>query len=206
MHKSFNNKLQREVTSIYPGELYVSAEGEAIHTILGSCVSVCLYDPINKLGGMNHFMLPLNNRMTADKIDDQIKQKKFFYSQELRYGTTAMEVLIGELQKAGGERKHFQAKLFGGGNVLNMGDNTIDIGGKNIKFVRAYMEAEGIPVHKEDLGESYGRKIFFLTDTFKVLLKRMLSPAAELLTIEEEEKNFSQKVMQKDQTGEVDLF
>ena len=203
MYKKFNNKFGSEVVTIFPGEIYVSAEGEIISTVLGSCIAVCLYDKYNKIGGMNHFMLPVNRAAEVD-VSQLMKQPGIFYSKELRYGTVSMEVLIGELQKIGADRKNLKAKIFGGGRVLKEQSGHLDIGAKNIKFAEAYLKLENIDIVKKSVGEDHGRKIFFMTDNFKVLLKKVSD--AEPVNIPKEESLYNKKIEQKDAPGSVDLF
>ncbi|OOZ38019.1 hypothetical protein BOW53_16745 [Solemya pervernicosa gill symbiont] len=110
---------------ILPGEFYVTANDELITTVLGSCVSVCIRDRIFGIGGMNHFMLPHDNSGTGSWVaSDNV-------SVSTRYGTYAMEHMINEILKNGGNRKNFEVKVFGGGRILA---NMTDVGIKNINF------------------------------------------------------------------------
>lgn len=143
------------------GEYYSSKNGEILHTVLGSCIATCIYDYEKKIGGMNHFLLPC-----------MIHPDEIMASEVGRYGMYAMELLIGELIKCGAKRKNLAAKLFGGGNVLKFRKADGDITGSNIQFAKKFLELEGIPLQKEDLGGYNGRKIMFFTDTAEVLLKR----------------------------------
>lgn len=94
-------------------------------TILGSCVLLCIRDPIAKVGGMNHFLLP------GDESADST------VSDSARYGVFAMESLINGIMKAGGRKDRFEIKVFGGGNVIN---NSARIGSKNAKFIRDFLK------------------------------------------------------------------
>ena len=143
------------------GEYYASKNGEILHTILGSCIATCIYDHEKKIGGMNHYLLP--SMLHPDEI---------MASEVGRYGMYAMELLIGELIKYGAKRENLAAKIFGGGNVLAFRKADGDVTGSNIRFAKKFLELEGIPIQKEDLGGYKGRKIMFFTDTAKVLLKR----------------------------------
>ena len=143
------------------GEYYASKNGEILHTILGSCISACIYDQEKKIGGMNHYILP-----------GLIHPDEIITSKVGRYGMYAMELLIGELIKCGAKRKNLAAKVFGGGNVLEFRKTDGDVTGLNIRFAKKFLELEGIPVQKEDLGGYDGRKVLFFTDTSRVLLKR----------------------------------
>ena len=161
MKKFFNNKYKKSVIMLRVGEYYSSKAGVILHTILGSCIATCIYDTENKIGGMNHYILP--GMMRSDEI---------LTSEAGRYGMYAMELLIGELVKSGARRKHFAAKVFGGGNVLEFRKTDGDVTESNIRFAKKFLELEKIPIINEDLGGNIGRKIMFFTDTGKVFLKK----------------------------------
>lgn len=116
-------------------------------TILGSCVSICLYDTGASVGGMNHFLLPgdLNGN-----------------SQDKKYGVHAMELLINRLLGIGARRENFQAKVFGG---ANMNTGLRDIGRLNGEFAHSFLQLEGIPIVSESLGGSNARRIRFWPTT-----------------------------------------
>ena len=80
---------------ILPGEYYVTANNEAIVTVLGSCVSACIRDKVFGIGGMNHFMLPINKNETNEKISAM--------GNAARYGNFAMEQMINDILKNGGD-------------------------------------------------------------------------------------------------------
>lgn len=95
--------------TIHPGEFYVTRKHLIISTLLGSCVAACLYDPVNKVAGMNHFMLS-NKRYSRDMPT--------CITEAGRYGVNAMELLINKMLNTGAEKKHLRAKAFGGGSLL----------------------------------------------------------------------------------------
>ena len=95
--------------TIDPGEYHVASGNVVISTLLGSCVAACLWDPVKRLIGMNHFLLA-NQRYS--------KSLSVIQSEAGRYGIHAMELLINAMLKAGADRANLQAKAFGGGNVL----------------------------------------------------------------------------------------
>src|SRR5687767_5462411 len=170
---------------ILPGEFYVTNKSEMITTVLGSCVSACIYDMQYKYGGMNHFMLP-----GSDNADSSA-----------RYGLFAMESLINEILKLGCRKENLRAKLFGGGQIIA---KMTDIGQKNIAFARKFLFAEGIPLESSDLGLSFPRKVNFFPATGKVLVKRLQS--VKNTTIEDREILYMQKLAKGDISGEIDLF
>lgn len=163
MYRNYSRRLNRIVLTLTPGEYYVSQDLEVISSVLGSCISVCIFDVTNKIGGMNHFMLP-----------DQIDPDNLLYTETGRYGIYAMELLIGDLVKMGADRKYLKAKIFGGSNVLNFRNTEGNIPDSNIQFTKKFLEMEQIPLLTMDVGGSVGRKILFFTDTGTVLLKKLV--------------------------------
>ncbi len=165
-----------------------------ISTVLGSCVSACILDPIMGVGGMNHFMLPA----TKNTIDPASSN-----SDATRYGNHAMEQMINAILKAGGRRENLEVKLFGGGKVL--GDmKKIDIGQKNIVFIRSYIAIEGLRVLTADLGDVYPRKVLYFTENGKVKMKKLKSVHNK--TIAERESNYKREINSQPVSGDVELF
>ena len=150
---------------LLPGEYYVTIAGELICTVLGSCVSACVRDRELGIGGMNHFMLPI----------DSCRGERGWSaatSAATRYGNVAMERLIGDVLAAGARREHLEFKLVGGGKVLAA---LTDVGDANIEFVRGYLKAQGFDALGEDLGDVYPRKVHFYPASGRVRVKKLLS-------------------------------
>ncbi len=101
IHKHWDGTLGAFAARVLPGQYYVTgSDNECIATVLGSCVSACIRDPGLKVGGMNHFMLPGDDAggggMTVN-----------------RYGAFAMENLINDILKKGGNKSRLEIMLFG---------------------------------------------------------------------------------------------
>jgi chemotaxis protein CheD len=188
MHAMFAAKL-------LPGEYYVTREDEGIVTVLGSCVSACIRDPLMKIGGMNHFMLPVNqNDPSSGKWGGDVDAST-------RYGSFAMERLINDILKNGGARKNLEIKVFGGGKILA---HMTDIGRRNIDFVRRYIVTEGFRIAAEDLGDIYPRKIYYFPVTGKV--RQMKLRSLHNNTIVEREAAYQKELAVKPLAGDVELF
>ena len=189
MYKRFHAKLNRPMIIIQPGEYYVTKEDEIIATVLGSCISVCLKDEKNNIAGMNHFMLPGDFRM-----DD------VFGSQSARYGMYAMEMVMGDLIKLGGDRSNLTAKVFGGGHVLHaINPNSDSVPSSNIQFIKAFLSMEGIPILKSDLGGRHGRKVLYLPRMGKVYVKPLIPEADTRLAARERQYETSLRREVKDE-------
>lgn len=185
--------MRQPTAKILPGECYVSKTGEMIVTVLGSCISACIRDTRIGVGGMNHFMLPVQS---GDNSASAI-------TSELAYGNWAMEYLVNEILKQGGRKTNLEVKLFGGGQVLSNLSN-IDIGGRNIDFVLDFLDKEGLSVAAQDLGCTCPRKVLYFPDTGAVKLKRLKSRAND--TIERREREYYETMTKKPDQGDVELF
>lgn len=192
MYRRFHHRLKRNMVIITPGEYYVTMQDEVIATVLGSCISVCIKDEKNGIGGMNHFMLP-----------GDFSQADVFTSNSGRYGMYAMELIMGDLIKMGGDRQNLTAKVFGGGHVLQtMAPSPTNVPASNIDFVKSFLSMEGIPVVSSDVGGRLGRKILYLPKTGKVFLKRLTAQMGNKLADREHtyQRVLKQEVAKEDLT------
>ncbi|TAK91883.1 MAG: chemoreceptor glutamine deamidase CheD [Burkholderiaceae bacterium] len=188
-----DRRFDLDAAKILPGEYYASKRDMLLVTVLGSCVSACLWDARAKVGGMNHFMLPqLGDRETAEVID-----------MPARYGVYAMEVLINQMLKLGAQKDQVRAKVFGGANVTE-GFTHLNVGGRNCAFVQDYLKQEGIAIIGSDLLDVWPRKVYFFTATGRVLVKKLRS--LHNRTLMERERVYDKQLRQTRLEGEVELF
>ncbi|NSL56410.1 chemoreceptor glutamine deamidase CheD [Uliginosibacterium aquaticum] len=185
-----DRRFNIEAIKILPGEYYVTGRPVVIVTVLGSCVSVCLYDRLTHIGGMNHFMLP-------DHHEGGV------LSESARYGAYAMEILINNLIKAGAARNRLEAKVFGAGRVLN-GLTHTDVGARNASFAMHYLEDEGIHVKANDLLGIHPRKVYFFPAEGRVLVKKLKTLHND--TIARRELEYESMLEKVKVEGSVDLF
>lgn len=131
---------------IVQGEQHVTDDPEVVlTTILGSCVAACIRDPVAGVGGMNHFLLPGVHMQASERVAQ-------------RYGVHAMELLVNALLTMGAQRERLEAKLFGGGRLL---DGLTDIGSQNAQFALGFLATEGIHHAGGSLLGDHGRKLQF---------------------------------------------
>ena len=175
--------IQKRGTKLYvnilPGEYYATNQPVTIRTLLGSCVAACLYDPVSRVIGMNHFLL--SNRRYARNIPAVL-------SEAGRYGIQAMDLLINDMLKLGAKRENLRAKAFGGGSIYpgsKTKDNFLCVGDVNTRFVREFLKNDGIPLVAEDLGGYNARVIHFVFDDFAVHVKKIDKTTASSLVQEE---------------------
>lgn len=183
--------MKRKI-NIHIGGIHASKEPAIIHTLLGSCVAVCLYDAVQRIGGMNHILLP--GRADLRHFDSVA-----------RYGINAMELLINRIMTLGGKRHRLVAKAFGGAHILPAISRENGVGGKNIEFVLDFMKIEKIAIVNQDLGGHDTRRIYFHTDSGEVLLKRI--PCATQLKIDIQERRLLDRIRREaEEAGEITLF
>lgn len=183
-----DHHFQYDAVKVLPGEYFVSTEDMVFVTVLGSCISACIWDGRVRAGGMNHFMLPDGD--ASDGFG--------------RYGSYAMELLINEMLKKGARRESMQAKVFGGAQVM-AGFTTMNVGERNTKFVLDYLATERIPVVSQDVLDIHPRKVCFFPVTGKALVKRLAHTHPETLAVEERKGNAA-IVARSTFGGSVDLF
>lgn len=148
--------MEENVHFLYPAALFASKTPHLVTTILGSCVAVCLYDPVLRIGGINHFMLPLWNGQGLASP---------------KYGNIAIEKLIEKMVSLGCDASRLQAKVFGGGEVIQSNISQFNIGARNIRIAFDLLEEYKIPVVGQSVGGKFGRKILYNTETFEVKQK-----------------------------------
>lgn len=189
----YERDFGRNGVKVLPGEFFVSDEDIVITTVLGSCVAACIWDRHAGVGGMNHFMLPGGEGGSRDA--DPIGLAG-------RYGVFAMEQLINELIKRGGRKANFEAKVFGGGQVLrNM--TSINIGERNAQFVEQFLRTEGIRIGARDLLDVHPRRVAFFPATGRALCKKLAQADASLVAAEQQ---YNAKLSAARVGGDVELF
>jgi chemotaxis protein CheD len=185
-----DREFQMDAVKILPGQYYASREG-AITTVLGSCVSTCLWDPVERIGGMNHFMLPGEAASPGSP-----------WAASARFGVYAMEVVINEMVRLGADRRRLVAKVFGGAQLL-AGFNRLDVGAKNSEFVLEFLRVEGIRVLAQDLLDVCPRKVHFFVETGKVQVKRLSVTPSE--NVQKREREYLKRLDPRG-GGEVEIF
>jgi chemotaxis protein CheD len=188
----YDRQFDMEAAKILPGEYYVTTRDMLVVTVLGSCVSACLRDKTSGMGGMNHFMLPHSDNDPQNPL-----------STSARYGTYAMEMLINHLTKLGAKRSNFEAKVFGGGNVLR-GFTVANVGARNADFVLDFLRTEKIRVVAQDLLDIYPRKVYYFPKSGRALVKKLKSVHNN--TIVEREKEYESRLDYAKVEGEIELF
>ncbi|NJM16513.1 MAG: chemotaxis protein CheD [Bacteroidales bacterium] len=141
---------------LYPAALFANRQPHLVNTILGSCVAVCLFDKALKIGGINHYMLPFWNGIGLASP---------------KYGNIAIEKLYGQMLSFGSKHYNIEAKVFGGGEVIETKSANFNIGTRNVQFALETLEEMKIHVVGKSVGGKQGRKIQFISNTGEVRQK-----------------------------------
>lgn len=157
------HKQSRTTATVMQGKYLVSDDPkQELATVLGSCVSACLFDPTIKVGGMNHFLLPEPSANSPRSVV---------------HGAQAMELLLNDLLKRGAKKSRIKGKLFGGSKILKSGP---DIGLENATFALKFLAAEGIPCVAKRLGGYSAMRVRFIPVTGEVLVRVVSESAVEM--------------------------
>jgi chemotaxis protein CheD len=194
IRRTWDVDLGLPVAKLLPGDYYVTRYNEAIFTVLGSCVSACVRERKLGIGGMNHFMLPLDQSGGTSAWAENL------VSSATRYGNVAMERLINDIMRLGGQRANLEFKVIGGGKVLDM---ALDVGARNAQFIRDYLKTEGFLITAEDLGDCFARKLYYNPSSGKLRVKRLTATVNR--AVFERERQFEPTTSEVE-SGSVELF
>lgn len=146
--------IERKHHFLFAGTVFASAEPHAVTTILGSCVTVCLWDCALRMGGINHYQLPFWN-------GDSLPSPKF--------GNIAIPKLIEKMLSLGSARKNLRAKITGGSSRFI---SPIEVARTNVMIAERILDQENIPIIGMDVGGASSRKIIFETDSGSLFIKK----------------------------------
>lgn len=154
--------MSNELTSyqqvfIEPGYIYLPAIPTNLYAVLGSCVSVCLWDKKLKIGGMNHFLYP--------SVSSKAKATP-------QFGNVATLQLIQMMEKAGAKKDSLHAQIIGGA-IPPFPTKNKDIGKNNVEVARKILNSKGIKIVSEDVGGTMGRKIVFNSYTGHIMVLKV---------------------------------
>ncbi len=157
---------QRRRVTVMQGMAEVASETDIVlTTVLGSCIAACLYDPVARIGGMNHYLLaePRDTGTDADSA----------------YGIYLMELLINSMMKRGASKARMKAHVYGGANIHR---GMRPIGTKNAELAERFLNAEGIMITNRDTGGSVARRVDFLAASGKARCRQVDNLAAPAVT------------------------
>ncbi|MDF1562895.1 MAG: chemotaxis protein CheD [Deltaproteobacteria bacterium] len=144
---------------LQPGRIFVGRGEEAVKTVLGSCVAVCLWDAERAIGGMNHYLLPLRARGSRSSA---------------RFGEVAIQQLLEELERRGARRNGLRARVYGGACVVDsLRRSGGGVGPRNIEVAERLLDHLGIPIVARDVGGRAGRRVVFRVGDGEVWMRHL---------------------------------
>jgi chemotaxis protein CheD len=163
------------VVHLYSGQVFASAHPCTISTVLGSCVAVCLLDPVRRFGAANHYLLPLH--VVGGGASP-------------RFGNVAIEQVVEKMVLLGSRKRDLQAKVFGGASTIASKGESAGVlparrpiasrvpeaeglGAQNVEVARRALAQHGIPIVAEDVGGTRGRKLLFRTDEGHAWIRKL---------------------------------
>ncbi|WP_420264409.1 chemotaxis protein CheD [Candidatus Magnetominusculus dajiuhuensis] len=153
-----------------PGEVYITGKPALVKTVLGSCVSITMFEPMRRTAAICHGMLP-----------DCVGEGCGECPEKLKYVTCSIKYILNKMRDRGVNARDIEVKAFGGGDVLTYKnyDAKATVGRQNIDAALEILGALGLKPKTSDLGGDRGRKIFFNTQTGEVLLRKLRKTAVE---------------------------
>jgi chemotaxis protein CheD len=150
------SEIDRFQYFLKPGYIFLSQEPSLIYSVMGSAVTVCLWDRKKRFGGVSHFLYPKVSK--PDKATVQ-------------YGNVAILTLIKLMIKDGSEKAALEAQIFGGGDPLSSTEETL--GRQNASMAKTILTQQGIAITSEDIGGSKGRKLVFKSDCNEAIILKV---------------------------------
>lgn len=159
-----------KIIKVGMADLNVCKSPDGITTLgLGSCVGICIRDPIAKVGGMAHAMLP-----DSTQINNNTNRFKF--------ADTGIEDLVAKIVSIGGRKTRFEAKIAGGAQMFafqNKSDMT-RVGERNVEACIKKLRQLGIPLKAQDTGLNYGRTIIYYPETGELIIRSAGKPEKKI--------------------------
>ncbi len=142
-------------------DLKVTSSPNVLSTLgLGSCIGICLYDPVTKVSGLAHIMLPSSKTIKNN-------------SNTAKFADTGIDELLVKMEGLGANKRRLVGKIAGGAQMFafSSGNDTMRIGERNAEAVREILRANRIPIQADETGGNYGRTIEFYADSGRLLIK-----------------------------------
>ena len=150
-----------EIIKVGMADLKTCKSPDGVTTLgLGSCVGIAIRDPLTKIGGLAHVMLPDS---TA------IKQNANVY----KFADTGIAELVRQMEAAGAKRSRMVAKIAGGAQMFSFQNKSdlVRVGDRNVEASKAKLKELGIPILAQDTGDSYGRTVIFYPETGDFIIR-----------------------------------
>ncbi|MFA7083667.1 MAG: chemotaxis protein CheD [Arcobacteraceae bacterium] len=200
IEKASNTRFTQQIKgfnahTVIGGEFAVGKDAEeiAFKTLLGSCVAFMFFDKVQKVKGMNHFLLPTTKNSNED----------------MKYGLYSVEAMLNEMYKLGCKKENMSVKISGGADIMQLNMSAIaSIGHRNVEFAKDFCKTEGFRIISEHTRGDRGRLIL-LTSEFQTFIKvtEKSDTNAKILGDEKKlQKEITNEPVIKEYVGGVDLF
>ena len=149
------------VIKVGMADLQVAKAPDSLITLgLGSCIGLTLYDPVTKIGGMVHYMLPDSTQL---KNNTNIA----------KFGDTGIKELYNRMIKQGAAPRRMVAKIAGGAKMFEVSglSNVGHVGERNAQQAKKMLKELNIPLVAEDTGLNYGRTVTLDCETGEFFIK-----------------------------------
>lgn len=150
-----------QVIKVGMADLKVTSPPEVLSTLgLGSCIGICLYDPVTKVSGLAHIMLPSSQTIRNN-------------SNRAKFADTAISDMINVMVTKGANKRRLVGKIAGGAQMFSFSSSNdmMKIGARNADAVRSILKDLGIPIKADDTGGNFGRTIEFYPEDGRLLIK-----------------------------------
>ena len=162
---------EEQIITVGLGEVRVTKDPSAVLACfgLGSCIGVCAYDPVAKVGGMAHIVLPESNHGSPGRAS-------------AKHADVAIFLLLGEMCKHGAVKSRLVVKLVGGAQMLQAAgfNDVLEMGARNLEVTKRILASENIRPAAADTGGSQGRSVWLSADSGKVMVRRAGMELSEL--------------------------
>ncbi|SDB39218.1 MULTISPECIES: chemotaxis protein CheD [unclassified Butyrivibrio] len=155
-----------QIIKVGMADLNICVSPDGITTLgLGSCVGIAVRDPVTKIGGLAHIMLP-----DSKEIKNNSNIPKF--------ADTGIDELIKQVVAKGANKSRLVAKIAGGAQMFafNSGNATMRVGERNVAATIKKLKELGIPILAQDTGDSYGRTVIFYPENGNFVIRAVGKP------------------------------
>ena len=159
-----------QIIKVGMADLNICVSPDGITTLgLGSCVGIALRDPVTKIGGLAHIMLP-----DSKEIKNNSNIPKF--------ADTGIDELVKQVVAKGASRSRLVAKIAGGAQMFafNSGNATMRVGERNVAATLKKLKELNIPVLAQDTGDSYGRTVIFYPESGDFVIRAVGKPEKKI--------------------------
>ena len=127
---------------------------------LGSCVGIALIDPMSKIAGLAHIMLPDSKAIHNN-------------SNKAKFADTAVIKLVEDMERLGAKRRNMKAKIAGGAQMFafNATNENLRVGDRNVEATKKALMQIGIPIIAQETGSSFGRTVELYSEDGRFLIK-----------------------------------